>query len=122
MVSVFMHTAPMVGTFHAAGVSAAYRWRKTLLRMVADRLDVRCVVSDDARQLAQGFLRGTYEQVFNGIEVDLFAKATPWPTDPPTVVFCSRHEERKGLRVLVDALPMLPADYRAWVSGDGPRT
>ncbi|MBW8826528.1 MAG: glycosyltransferase family 4 protein [Acidobacteria bacterium] len=122
MVSVFMHSAPMVGTFHAAGVSAAYRWGKPLLRMVADRLDVRCVVSDDARQLAQGFLRGPYEQVFNGIEVELFAKASPQPTEGPTIVFCSRHEERKGLAVLIDALPFLPAEVRIWVMGDGPQT
>lgn len=122
MVSVFMKSAPMVGTFHAAGVSAAYRWGRPLLRMVADRIDIRCVVSDDARRLAQGFLRGTYEQVFNGIEVDDFAKATPWPTEAPTIAFCSRHEERKGLGVLVDALPMLPENLRLWVMSDGPQT
>src|SRR5688500_1837618 len=69
MVSTLMKTAPMVGTFHAAGVSAAYRWAGPALRMVADRFDARCAVSADARRLVSSFLGGEYELVFNGIEV-----------------------------------------------------
>jgi phosphatidylinositol alpha-mannosyltransferase len=34
----------------------------------------------------------------------------------------SRHEERKGLAVLVAALDHLPKDVRVWVASDGPET
>jgi len=57
-----------------------------------------------------------------GIEVERFSKATPWPTTGPTVFFVGRHEPRKGLAVLLEAMARLPADVRLWVAGDGPET
>jgi phosphatidylinositol alpha-mannosyltransferase len=121
MVSTLMKTAPLVGTFHAAGASAAYRWAGPALRLLADRLDARCAVSADARHLVQQFLGGDYQLLFNGIEVELFAKATPWPTEGPTVLFVGRNEVRKGLDVLLDAFETMPGDVRLWVVSDGPQ-
>jgi phosphatidylinositol alpha-mannosyltransferase len=115
-------SAPTVGTFHCAGESAAYRWLRPLTRWLAGRLDVRCAVSEDARALAERALGGEYTQLFNGIDVDRIAKASPWPTDGPTLLFVSRHEARKGLAVLVDALEHLPSDVHLWVASDGPET
>ena len=66
-------------------------------------------------------LGGTYEHLFNGIEIDRFAKAEPWPTDGPTIFFLGRHEPRKGLDVLLAALPLLPADVTVWVGSRRPR-
>ncbi len=120
MTACLLHPAPLVGTFHAAGMSASYRWFRPYVRYLAGRLDVRCAVSDDAEALASRYLGGTYERVFNGIELAPYAKATPTPTDGPTVLFLGRHEERKGLEVLLDALAELPAALRVWVAGDGP--
>jgi phosphatidylinositol alpha-mannosyltransferase len=115
--------APLVGTFHAAGVSGAYKSLGPLVRWLAGRLALRCAVSDDAELLARTYLGGTYERVFNGIEVPAFAGADPTPTDGhPTVLFIGRHEERKGLDVLIDALPALPAHARVWIASDGPDT
>ena len=114
--------APMVGTFHAAGTSAAYRWLAPLTRWLAGRLTIRCAVSEDARDLAARHLGGEYVLLHNGIDVERFSKATPWPTEGPTVLFLSRHEERKGLDVLIAALPRLPAHARVWVASDGPDT
>jgi phosphatidylinositol alpha-mannosyltransferase len=37
-------------------------------------------------------------------------------------LFLGRHEERKGLEVLLDALVDLPPALRVWVAGDGPET
>lgn len=120
--AVLFKSQPLVGTFHAAGQSAAYRWLNPILRRVAHRLDVRCAVSEEARDMAAHFLGGTYELVFNGVELDAFAKATPTPTVAPTVFFVGRHEPRKGLAVLLEAMNELPRDMRLWVAGDGPET
>lgn len=122
MTSAVMASAPLVGTFHAAGVSAAYQWAPRPLRWLAGRLDARCAVSADARDLAEHHLGGSYDLVFNGIEIEPIAKATPWPTEGPTVLFLGRHEPRKGLAVLLEALGGLAPDVRLWVAGEGPET
>lgn len=120
--AMFFKSSPLVGTFHAAGESAAYRWMGPGVRWLARRLDERCVVSADAEEMARTALGGTYHRLFNGVEVDRFAKADPWPTEGPTVFFLGRHEPRKGLAVLLDALRELPPAVRLWVGGDGPET
>ncbi len=79
--------------------------------------------------MAQEALGGEYTLLFNGIEIERFAKAPPWVdadphrgTDGPTIFFVGRHEPRKGLDVLLASLRYLPADVRVWVGGDGPET
>ena len=121
--ALFFRGAPLLGTFHAAGDSAAYKYLRPAMRWLANRLDHRCAVSQAAADLAGGYLGGQYTLVFNGIEVDLWAKAEPWAADGrPTVLFVGRHEPRKGLDVLLAALDRLPPDARVWVVGDGPDT
>lgn len=120
--ALLFKSQPLVGTFHAAGDSAGYRWLRPLVRWGANKLDLRCAVSEDARRLAARALGGDYELVFNGVEVAQFAKAVPWPTEGPTVFFIGRHEPRKGLAVLLDAMQELPGTVRLWVAGDGPET
>ena len=113
---------PMVGTFHRSGASSAYSAFRPIINRVSGRLAVRAAVSKDALATAQTAVAGDYEMVFNGIEVERFAKAEPAPTDGPTVLFIGRHEERKGLEVLLAAFDHLPGDVRLWVAGDGPQT
>jgi phosphatidylinositol alpha-mannosyltransferase len=113
---------PMIGTFHRSGASTAYAALAPAARRLATRLGVSCAVSPEARDTAQDALGGTYELVFNGIEIDRFAKATPAPTDGTTIFFVGRHEQRKGLEVLLDAMGRLSADVRLWVASDGPQT
>ena len=120
--AILLRNAPLIATFHAAGGSAAYRYLRPGVRWMARRLDLRCAVSEDARQMAHDALGGDYVLLFNGIEVDRFAKAEPWPTDGPTIFFVGRHEPRKGLDVLLSALAHLPADVHVWVASDGPDT
>ena len=122
MTAALFSNAPMVATFHAAGDSAAYRWLTPLTRWVAKRLTERCAVSEDARKLAQEALGGEYRLLYNGIETEFFAKAPPTPTDRPTVFFIGRHEPRKGLDVLLEAMASLPLDVRLWVGSDGSDT
>ncbi|MCU1346965.1 MAG: pimA, partial [Acidimicrobiia bacterium] len=85
-------------------------------------LAVRCAVSSDAADLARQHLGGPYELVFNGIEIERFATATPSASDGPAVFFLGRHEPRKGLRTLLEAMAFLPEDVALWIGSDGPET
>lgn len=115
--------SPLLGTFHAAGDSASYKYLRPPLKWLAGRLDHRCAVSEAAADLARRYLGGDYTLLFNAVEIDLWAKAEPWPTDGrPTVLFVGRHEPRKGLDVLLGALDHLPPEVRLWIVGDGPDT
>lgn len=126
----FLKPTPLVGTFHAAGNSASYRLLTPALRWLAGHLDARAAVSAEAESLAVAHLGGTYERLFNGIEVERFASADPWPRpldaggDPtgPVVFFVGRHEPRKGLEVLLEAMSSLPANVTLWVGSDGTET
>lgn len=122
MTALLFASAPLVGTFHAAGESAAYKYLGWGLARMARRLDHRCAVSPDAEHLAKAALGGTYELLFNGIEVERFAVGPAHPTTGPTIFFLGRHEPRKGLDVLLAALADLPDDVHVWVGGDGPQT
>ncbi|MBA3280856.1 MAG: glycosyltransferase family 4 protein [Acidimicrobiia bacterium] len=122
MTACLLKPTPLVGTFHAAGSSASYVYFSPALKWMSSRLDIRAVVSAEAEALAKEHLGGTYEHLFNGVEIDRFAKADPWPTEAPTIFFLGRHEPRKGLDVLLQALPMLPADLQVWIGSDGPET
>jgi phosphatidylinositol alpha-mannosyltransferase len=113
---------PLVGTFHRAGASSAYKRLKPLVRWAGDHLDLRCAVSPDAYELAHAAVGGRFELLWNGIETERFTKATPWPTEAPTIFFMGRHEPRKGLDVLLSAMAKLPGDVRLWVASDGPQT
>lgn len=113
---------PLLGTFHRAGASRAYSLLRPAPRFLAHRLATRCAVSADAMATATAALGGSYQLMFNGIEIDRFAKAQPWPTIGPTVMFIGRHEPRKGLSVLLDAFATLPAGAQLWVVGTGPQT
>ncbi len=122
MTALRLKIAPMVGTFHAAGRSAAYRVLRPVTRWLGRQLSYRCAVSEQARDMARSALGGEYEVLFNGVELSLFRDAEPWPTDGPTVFFLGRHEPRKGLAVLLGAMADLPRDVRLWIGGDGPET
>jgi len=119
------HRYPTVGTFHAAGRSASYRLIKPLLQGWIKRIDHKVVVSKDALELVQSHLGGEYEVLFNGVEFDQIRETERIPTDPgapPAIFFCGRHEERKGLDVLVQAFTQLEVDAELWIASTGPDT
>ena len=119
--AAIMKSAPLLGTFHRAGYSTAYHYLRSIAQLVANRLDYRCAVSEDARRLVQERLGGRYELVFNGVELHA-PSSERIETSQPTIFFVGRHEPRKGLSILLDALQYLPEDVRLWVGGDGPET
>jgi phosphatidylinositol alpha-mannosyltransferase len=123
--ALIVHRAPTVATFHAAGTSASYRLLQPALTRLIRRIDHKVVVSKDALALVQGYLGGEYEVLFNGVELDAIRAVEPWPrppASPPTVLFCGRHEERKGLRVLIDAVQTADLRVTVWIGSDGPDT
>lgn len=120
--ALIVDLAPAVGTFHAAGATTPYRFLTSGARYLADRLDARIAVSKDAKDLVNSYLPAEYEVLFNGVEVDRYRHAEPFVAAGPTIFFCGRHEERKGLSVLLDAMAMLPPQVTCWVASDGPET
>ncbi len=112
---------PMVGTFHRAGQSAYYRMLRPFARWSVDNLSVRVAVSDQAAVTASRTLGGHYEVLWNGIDPRAYARAEPWPSDGPTIFFVGRHESRKGLAVLVEAMADLQPGPRLWIAGEGPQ-
>jgi phosphatidylinositol alpha-mannosyltransferase len=122
-----MHLAPTVGTFHAAGRSSMYRLLGPVLARLAERLDHKVVVSKDARALVERYLVRNgdvpdFEVLFNAVETDHIRAAPRRATARPAILFLGRHEERKGLRVLLEAMRHVTADVSVWVAGDGPDT
>ncbi len=125
-----MHLAPTVGTFHAAGRSTVYRLGGAIFARIADRLDHKVVVSKDALELVARYLirddkgtEGRYEVLFNGVETERI-RAVPrgQQGSAPAILFLGRHEERKGVHVLLDALRHVRHDVTVWLAGDGPDT
>jgi phosphatidylinositol alpha-mannosyltransferase len=120
--AIVLKPAPLVGTYHAAGRSRSYEVLGFGVRRLAKRIDKNFVVSEDAEILVQSSLGGSYERVFNAVSLAMFEAAEPEPTSGPTIFFIGRHEERKGLEVLIDAMAKLPSNYSLWIGGDGPET
>jgi phosphatidylinositol alpha-mannosyltransferase len=114
--------SPMVGTFHRSGQSTWYRLLRPLARWTVDHLSVRVAVSDAAAETARETLGGDYEVLWNGIDVEEYRRARPWPTSGRTILFVGRHEERKGLAVLLEAMRHLDPATTLWVAGEGPQT
>jgi phosphatidylinositol alpha-mannosyltransferase len=109
LTALLVKMAPVVATFHSAGESAAYRTFSRQLKWIASRIDIRVAVSKDAVDLAQRYIGGDYS-----------AQSTT--SRENAIFFIGRHEERKGLSNLLEALAELPPDVRLWIASDGPQT
>ncbi len=135
--ALIMRSAPIVGTWHAAGTSKAYLIPG--VRWLAKRVNLRVAVSQDARDMAASALGGEYEVAFNGIELERFADPTgpglkgssaiehpsqfgEGPVVGKTIAYVGRHEPRKGLSVLLNAMEYLGDNVRLWVMSVGPQT
>jgi phosphatidyl-myo-inositol alpha-mannosyltransferase len=116
--------APVVATFHAyADRARVVTLAAPLLRRVWRRLAVRIAVSNAAAEFASRHFSGPVRIVPNGVDVELFAAATP-ATLPAgrRLLFVNRLEPRKGFDVAVRAFGMLAPevpDLRMVVVGEG---
>ena len=126
MLACFAASGPMVATFHTATArSRALQVFGTALQPVLEKVTGRIAVSPAARRVVVEHLGGDAVLVPNGVDVARFEGAAPLPGRPsgPTVVFLGRLDEgRKGLAVLLEALPelvRLVPDVRLLVAGPG---
>jgi phosphatidyl-myo-inositol alpha-mannosyltransferase len=117
--TLLLHSAPTVATFHAAGERTPYRWFGAPARRLARRIDAAVAVSDAAAELVHRHLGLTCTVLHNGIELERFE---PGRRDRRhrSVLFLGRHEERKGLEVLLEAAAGLPNDVAILIGGTGP--
>ena len=125
MTALMMRTAPIVGTFHAAGDSASYRYLNRVLRSMADGIDVRVAVSRDAEDLASRYLGGDYLIRPNAVERGQYFEANESKPRRRSIFFCGRHEPRKGLEVLLRAHALLDSqlgDVDLIIASEGPET
>ncbi|GAA3397670.1 glycosyltransferase family 4 protein [Streptomyces roseoviridis] len=118
-------TGPLVATFHTSNprsraMIAAY----PILQPALEKISARIAVSEYARRTLVEHLGGDAVVIPNGVDVDFFARAEPkkeWQGG--TLGFIGRIDEpRKGLPVLMRALPKILAerpDTRLLVAGRG---
>src|ERR671938_768894 len=93
---------PMVATFHASGNLGWMRIAARTWGFLADRLDHRIAVSEQARESQRRWLPGDYEIIPNGVLIPPEADAGG---REHRIVFAGRQEPRKGLQILLRAWP-----------------
>jgi phosphatidyl-myo-inositol alpha-mannosyltransferase len=120
--AMLLHPSPVVATFHAAGESASYRYLRPAIKAAAKNIAHAVAVSKDAAELVHRYIGGNYEILYNGVELDVYRAGPSYPTTGPTIFFCGRHEERKGLGVLLAAMGQLGPEVRLWIGSTGPDT
>lgn len=116
---------PRVVTFHRGGAGLAYRIYGRAVASALGSIEARFAVSVEARATARMVLgprAGLIELAPNGVDLEASGSVQPTPTDMPTLVFVGRHEERKGLAVLLAAFEQLGSPARLWIVGEGPET
>ncbi len=117
-------SCPVVVTFHTFGlelpdfIRAGFR---SLFRGLVRRVDARIAVSRAGRSWAERWFPGDYDIIPNGVDLTRFR---PGPAPPETeLLFVGRIEKRKGLAVLLAAMPRLLSTrpgLRLTVVGTGP--
>jgi len=129
MLALWIADGPVVATFHSSLVrSRSLQIAYPLVRQSLEKIGARIAVSEDARRTLVEHLGGDAVVIPNGVFVDAFDGV---PTDPrwagtpeaPTVVFLGRLDEpRKGLPVLLEAVPEVRRAFpgvRILVAGRG---
>lgn len=114
MIALWQATEPVVATFHTSQVrSRALQVAYPLVRQSLEKIAARIAVSEDARRTLVDHLGGDAVVIPNGVYTQVFATSPRRPAwtgtpDAPTIAFLGRLDEpRKGLGVLVQAIPTI---------------
>jgi phosphatidylinositol alpha-mannosyltransferase len=110
LLALMIAEGPIVATFHTSTTkSLALGVFQSLLRPWNEKIVGRIAVSDLARRWQMEALGSDAVEIPNGVDVAWFSSAAPLPGYPRagrTVLFLGRFDEpRKGMAVLLDALP-----------------
>ena len=127
ILSCWAARGPIVATWHSSmqrsrALAAMYPIAQTALEKVSARI----AVSEAARQTLVEHMGGDAVLIPNGVDCSLFGHAEPlpgWPGEGGSLFFIGRIDEpRKGLPVLLDALPEIARRHpglRLLVAGPG---
>ena len=127
ILSCWAARGPIVATWHSSMersriLSAGFAIGQTALEKVSARI----AVSEAARQTLVEHMGGDAVLIPNGVDCSAFGDAQPlpgWPGDGGSLFFIGRIDEpRKGLPVLLEALPAIAAAHpsvRLLVAGPG---
>ncbi|TCO51410.1 phosphatidylinositol alpha-mannosyltransferase [Kribbella antiqua] len=126
IIALWSAEGPFVATFHTWQVrSRAMSAAAGLLRPALEKIDARIAVSENARSMMVQHVGGEAVVIPNGLYTSRF-KGTPrseWQGSDGTISFLGRMDEpRKGLGVLLKAVPALVAErpnLRILVAGTG---
>lgn len=124
-----------VATFHAwakHGLTSTTDWAyysaKPILGRYYRRLDGRIAVSPAAAEFVSRFFPGEYRIIPNGVDLSRFSSGAgplqQFMDGKLNVVFLGRIEQRKGLKFLLRAIPIIRQHYpntRILIGGDGPQ-
>lgn len=116
MLALNIAQGPIVATFHTSTTkSLTLSVFEPILRPMHEKIVGRIAVSDLARRWQMEALGSDAVQIPNGVDVDSFASAPLLPGYPrpgKTVLFLGRFDEpRKGMTVLIGALPPVVARF-----------
>src|SRR6185295_3146940 len=118
---------PNVATFHAfGGFSFSYWAGRIALDRYMGKLDERIAVSSAARHFVSTYFPGEYRIIPNGVDVDFYANAKPFPEfqdGKVNFLFVGRVEPRKGAMYLMKAYAQIKQrhpDTRLIIAGRGP--
>ncbi|MGH2450678.1 MAG: glycosyltransferase family 4 protein [Candidatus Limnocylindria bacterium] len=106
---------PQVATFHAfGGFSLGYWLGRPVGRHYMDKLGAKICVSTASRHFISRYFPDQYRIVPNGVDVDFYANAKPFPEygdGKINILFVGRLEPRKGVMYLLRAYAQLKPRY-----------
>ncbi|MFZ2176604.1 MAG: glycosyltransferase family 4 protein [Rhodococcus sp. (in: high G+C Gram-positive bacteria)] len=116
MLALRVAEGPIVATFHTSTTkSLVLSTFQGVLQPYLEKISGRIAVSELARRWQVESLGSDAVEIPNGVDVPAFANADPLPGYPRsglTILFLGRFDEpRKGMAVLLKALPSLVATY-----------
>ena len=125
LLALWASEGPIIGTFHAqTKKGATTRVIASIVEPAIERLSEKIAVSQAAYYTLQEHMDTTAHVIPNGIFADRYRDGVveeKW--SGPTIGFIGRFEEpRKGLEVLIDAIPIISRfvpDVRVLIAGPG---
>lgn len=114
-----------IGVFHRAGSTKALSLLRPLASAILLRLDAGIVVSEEARDSVRALIGDrsqSFRRIPNAVDTARFEPRSQTTRRRRSILFLGRHEQRKGLGVLLEALSSLSSDFSLSIVGTGPET